>query len=360
MSNKKLLQFFGVIKTMLAILIAMVLAFLFIMMVSKEPLAAIKSFLTGPFSTVRRFGNLIEYFIPVCFTALGVCVMFSVGMSSVIGEGSVFFGGLLAAWVAISSGFTGMPAKLSSFLMAGAVCGVVAMIPMYLKLKFDADLFVGSLMLNYVLLYLGLCILNYVIRDPDVGMTASYAIPSGAVLGTLFKGTKVTSALILAIVAMVLVYVLMDKTHIGYKMRLIGSNMKFAKYSGVNIFAMCMLSSFLGGFLSGVGGAAEILGRHNRFQWMALPGFGWDGILIATIAGFKPKFVPIAALFIAYIKTGADIMNRTSDVASELVVVIQAFMILLIAAKGFLAGTQQKLIVKNIKAAAAQPAESEA
>lgn len=144
MSNKKLLQFFGVIKTMLAILIAMVLAFLFIMMVSKEPLVAIKSFLTGPFSTVRRFGNLIEYFIPVCFTALGVCVMFSVGMSSVIGEGSVFFGGLLAAWVAISSGFTGMPAKLSSFLMAGAVCGVVAMIPMYLKLKFDADLFVGS------------------------------------------------------------------------------------------------------------------------------------------------------------------------------------------------------------------------
>ena len=70
--------------------------------------------------------------------------------------------------------------------------------------------------------------------------------------------------------------------------------------------------------------------------------------------------MPIAALFIAYIKTGADIMNRTSDVASELVVVIQAFMILLIAAKGFLAGTQQKLIVKNIKAAAAQPAESEA
>ena len=354
MSNKKLLQFFGIIKTMLAILIAMVLAFLFIMLVSKEPVAAIHSFLTGPFSTVRRFGNLIEYFIPVTFTALGVCVMFSVGMSSVIGEGSVFFGGLLAAWVAISSGLTGLPVKFSSFLVAGLVCGIIAMIPMYLKLKFDADLFVGSLMLNYVLLYLGLYVLNYIIRDPDVGMTASYSIPDEAVLTNLFPGTKVTSALIVTIVAMVLVYILMNRTHIGYKMRLIGSNMKFAKYSGVNIFSMCMLSAFIGGFLSGMGGAAEILGRHNRFQWMALPGFGWDGILIATIAGFNPKYVPIASLFIAYIKTGADIMNRTSDVASELVVVIQAFMILLIAAKGFMAGTQQKLIVKNIKAAAAE------
>lgn len=352
MTNKQLNQLFSMIKTMLAIFIAMVLAFLLILLVSNEPLEAIKAFILGPFTSIRRFGNMIEFFIPVAFTALGVCIMFSIGMSSVIGEGTVFFGGLLAAWVAISMGFIGGVAQFSSFFVAAIVCGLIAMIPMILKLKYDADLFVGSLMLNYVLLYLGLYILNYVIRDPQVGMAASYEIADATMLGILVKGTKIHTGFIIVIVAIVLGYLFLDKTHWGYQMKLVGSNPKFARYSGVNITKMCLLASFIGGALSGLGGAVEILGRNQRFQWMGLPGFGWDGILIATIAGFKPKFVPIAALFIAYIRTGADIMNRSSDVASELVIVIQSFMILLIAAKGFLSGTHQKLLVKNVKAKA--------
>lgn len=354
MNSRQVNDLFQVIKTMLAIMVAMLLAFLFIVLISHEPVTAIKAFLTGPFSSVRRFGNMIEFFIPVCFMALGACVIFSIGQCSVIGEGASFFGGLLAAWVSIKVGTGGIGVQLLSFLAAGVVCGLIAMIPMFLKLKYDADLFVDSLMLNYVLLYVGTFILNYSIRDPEIGMTASYSLPEGANLSVIIPKTQVTTALILAVVFIILTVLFMNKTSLGYKMRMIGSNSKFAKYAGIPIGGLCMLSAFLGGMLSGVGGAAEMLGRYERFQWLGLPGFGWDGILIATIAGFKAKNIPIAALFIAYIRTGADIMNRTSDVPSELIIVIQSLLILMIASRGFLAKIHQRLIVRFVKGKAAE------
>ena len=68
--------------------------------------------------------------------------------------------------------------------------------------------------------------------------------------------------------------------------------------------------------------------------------------MVATLAYYKPQYILLSALFLGYVRTGADIMNRTSDVASEIVLVIQAIMILFIGAKSFMAGTQQKLRVK--------------
>lgn len=354
MNSRQVNDLFQVIKTMLAIMVAMVFAFLFILLISHEPLTAIRAFLVGPFSSARRFGNMIEFFIPVCFTALGACVIFSIGQCSVIGEGTVFFGGLAAAWVSIKAGQGGVGTQAVSFLAAGALCGLIAMVPMYLKLRYNADLFVDSLMLNYVLLYVGTFILNYSIRDPQIGMTASYALPEGAGLPVLLPRTQVTTAVILALVAIAATVLFMEKTSWGYKMRLIGSNSRFAKYSGIPIRRLCMLSAFIGGGLCGLGGAAEMLGRYERFQWLGLPGFGWDGILIATIAGFKARNVLVSALFIAYIRTGADIMNRTSDVPSELIIVIQSLLILMIASRGFLAKVHQKLIVRYVKGKTAE------
>lgn len=349
MTNKRIHQMFSIIKTLISIFIAMLLAFLVILLVSKEPLSALGAFITGPVTSVRRFGQMLEYAIPVALCALAVCVTFSLNMSTVIGEGCSFFGGLLATAFILQFPFTGFWAKALAILAAGIICALIAAVPMYLKLKFDSDLFVASLMLNYVLLYLGLYILNYYFRDPDYGMTASYEMPETSMLSNIIPKTNVTTGLFLAIVAMVVIYLMMDKTNFGYQIKLIGSNPKFAKYSGVPIFRVCMLASVVGGFLSSMGGSVECLSRNARFQWTALPGYGWDGILIATIAAFKPKNLPWAVLFMAYIRTGADIMNRSSDVAAELVTVVQAFMILLIAAKGFLSGTQHRFIVRNTK-----------
>ena len=109
---------------------------------------------------------------------------------------------------------------------------------------------------------------------------------------------------------------------------------------------MCVLAQFIGGALSGFGGGMEMFGRNPRFAWFSLTNLGWDGIMVATLARYKPQYILFSALFLGYVRTGADIMNRSSDVASEIVMIIQAVVILFIGANAFLARTQQKLRVK--------------
>ena len=152
--------------------------------------------------------------------------------------------------------------------------------------------------------------------------------------------------LIIALIAIVLTWFFLYKTKWGLSIRLIGANPNYARYIGINVFAMCVLAQFIGGALSGFGGGMEMFGRNPRFAWFSLTNLGWDGIMVATLARYKPQYVLFSALFLGYVRTGADIMNRSSDVASEIVMIIQAVMILFIGANAFLARTQQKLRVK--------------
>ena len=103
----------------------------------------------------------------------------------------------------------------------------------------------------------------------------------------------------------------------------------------------------MGGILAGLGGATEILGMYTRFQYQSLPQFGFDGIMIAILSRYNPMYVPIASLFLAYIRVGADIMSRRTDVPIEIVAVVQAIIIILIAAEMFLEKWKHKKIVEN-------------
>ena len=89
-----------------------------------------------------------------------------------------------------------------------------------------------------------------------------------------------------------------------------------------------------------------MLGLYTRFEWAAAPSTGFDGIMVAAIAQRNPAMVPLAALFLAYIRVGADVISRTSDVPAEIVSIIQALIIMLVGAQMFLSGLRHKQIVK--------------
>ena len=101
---------------------------------------------------------------------------------------------------------------------------------------------------------------------------------------------------------------------------------------------MIVLSQVLGGFLAGMGGGIEMLGRYPTFSWSSLPGYGWTGITIAILAGNNPWFVPFAAFFM---------MATYANVPSQLIDIIQGVIFLFFAAEQFLSKYRQKLVVKT-------------
>lgn len=360
MSNKQLNNIFSFVKTLLAILIAMVVAFAIILIASDAPLEALRSFLAGPLTSMRRFGNLLENTIPLIFVGLGVCLLWATGKRTLSGEGAYYFGGLFAALVTIKVGFLAGPAlTVAASLSVMLVCGLLALLPVVVNYKYGTDAFVVSLLFNYVIFYAGNYIFSNYLMDINSTSSGSYLLPESTFLPILIPNTKVNLSLVIALAMVVFTWFFLYKTKWGHRIRLIGVNPNYARYIGINVFGMIVLAQFLGGAISGLGGGVEMFGHNTRFFWFSLTNLGWDGIMVATLARYKPQYILFSSLFLGYVRTGADIMNRSSDVPSEIVMIIQAIMILFIGANAFLAGTQQRLRVRYSTRKAVPASEKE-
>ena len=358
-TNRQIETRFTLIRTLTAAVIALAGCLILILVVSEEPWEAFSAFLFGPLESARNIATVFETAAPLVYAGLAVSVMFSCNQFNMAGEGALYIGGLVASAVAVKLSLPIVVHPILALLLGGVAGAVVCFIPGLLKVKLGATEVVSSLMLNYIVLYLGVYILNYFLIDPAAGFPATERLPETAQLSTLIPRTHFHVGTILAFVLCVVVYLYLYKSKQGYAIRMVGQNEKFAKYSGIGVGGTILSAQLAGGFLAGMGGASEILGSYTRFQWVALPGFGFDGVIVATLAGNNPLLVPLGALFLGYLRVGADIMSRRSDVATEVLSIVQGTIILLVASKLFLQHIKHKYIVsvaeKRESLAAAAP-----
>ena len=340
---------FELIRTLVSVMIAIVLAFAIILLISNQPLEALKTFVVGPLSSTRYIGNIIEMAIPLMFSGLAMCVIFQASLFNLGGEGIFFMSAVIASSVAI---FIPMPAGIHQVVVIGVgalVGAIIASVPGVLKAKWNASELVTSLMLNNILFGVGMYILNYKMRDTNAMAVVSYKFEETALLPRIIPATRIHLGLVIALVTVAIVYFIIYKSKWGYEIRMTGLNKAFAEYSGINTFKVIILAHIIAGIIGGMGGAIETIGMHKRFEWTALPGYGFDGALIAMLARNNPLGVIGSALFLAYIRVGADLVARLSDVPAEMISILQGVIILLISAERFLHSYKQKMMLKEAK-----------
>jgi ABC-type uncharacterized transport system permease subunit len=344
-------KYFEAIRTAAVIVIALIIAFLIISLVSDQPLKTIGIFLLEPFSTKGHIGNVIEMAIPLMFTGLAVSLLFRANMFNLGAEGIFYFSGVVASVLAIHLSLNGWLHPLVAIL-AGSITGaLLSAIPGILKAKWNANELVTSLMFNNILFGVGLYLLNYHLRDAKAFANVSFKFEKTAQLSKLFAGTRIHTGLIIVLVLIVLAHLFLYRTKWGYELRMTGVNREFARYSGMKTAKVIILVHLIAGFIAGMGGSVEVLGMYSRFQWTSLPGYGLDGALVAMLAKNNPLSVIVSALFLAYIRIGADLMARLSDVPSEMISIIQAVIILLISAEQFLKFWKNRMLLKEAKEA---------
>lgn len=348
MKKKNLL--FSTATTGLAVGISLLIAIVIIFCVSDQPGKAVFSLLLGPLQSKRLIGSIFTTAIPICFTGLAVCIMFQASMFNMCAEGSFFLGAIAGAATATNFYLPGILGLIVPVLAGAAAGAILCYIPAVLKAKLGASEMVSSLMLNYVALYLGLYFLNFYLRDQSFGALASYPLPEGSKFPKIVSGTGIHAGIIIVAVFIVLCYLLLFKTALGHKIRMMGQNTHFARYAGIKVGSVIILSQVIGGAVAGIGGSVEVMGMYARFQWTSLPGYGWDGVILAILARNKPQFVPAAAIFLSYLRVGASSMASNTDVPKELITVIQAVMIMLVTAGALLKGLKHKMVIKEAMA----------
>lgn len=347
---KQKLAYFSILRTIAAIAIAVVITIIILLISSDEPGKAMSVLFFGAFKSKFWIGEIFRGAVPLIFAGVAASIMLKCGQFNMIGEGSFYIGGLVGALVAIYLPFTGFFALLIALLTSMVVTSAVGFVPALLKAKLNVNEFVVSLMLNFVMLWVGLYFLQNFFRDSSSGDIATSLIPENSTFSILFEGTYLTSAIIVAIFIALFAGIFIFKTKYGYTIRMTGDNKNFTTNSGLSANSAIIYSQVIGAGIAGLGGAVEILSSiDRRFSWKALPGYGFDGFIVAILAGNNPFLVPFAALFLSYLRTGATLMAVQTDVASELIFVIQAIIIIIVAGQGFMAKLKNK-IVANKKA----------
>ncbi len=345
------------LRIILAVTISLLLGFIITLLVSEDPIVAYKAFLTGPVSKLNRAGEWIKESITLTLLGLAVAVVFKANLFSLGQEGQMLLGALVAGSISL---FVPLPAilRLPLALVAAMVVGFLyGAVPGYLKAHLNANEIVSTLMLNAIALRFYDYILIFFIKPEGAGYNASDFFPKEGVLPNFIPNlpflaeayklfttkANVTIMLYIAILMVVATWFLMYRTPFGYELRMLGSNIKFARYGGVNTRRTITLAMAISGILAGLAGAHLAMGVHTKLIANITVSLGFEGIVVALLARNNPIGVPFAALAYGYIRAGADIMERSSDVSREMVLIIQAIIILLVTAERVLPIIQQRV-----------------
>ena len=336
------------VRIVTAVAIAYAVALITLFVISDDPVYIIQQFVLGPFSSARRIGSIINLAIPFTFTGLCMCFMYAVNKFNLSGEGIFMISGCVISMVALKLG-NSFPAPIAIailFVVGAAVGAFISAIPAVMEAKFKANIVVASLMLNNILVFLAIYLLKYKMRDNTIGFLGSLPLPEVIKFPSIFGKMRVQAGVVIAVIAVILVALLFYKMVFGYKMRVVGNNPQFAKASGINMMGTIIGAQLVGGAIAGMGGTVEILGNYDRFQWTASTQHGFDGLMVAVLARKNPLLVPVAALLLAYIRIGADVVNSKGDIPIEFITIIQGIVILMVAADEFMGGFKKKLIYK--------------
>ncbi|MBQ0009646.1 MAG: ABC transporter permease [Ruminococcus sp.] len=322
------------IRTLAMLLFSLLCAVVVIALASRDDPGAVKVFLTAPFEDGYTVSRILTESIPLMFTGSAVCLMSRAGQFNMFVEGGFFVGAFVSAVLApeLCTGTSSFLVPVLCILAGTVAAAALGYIPAKLKSGLGIDEFVSSLMMNYIVLWVVLYLLNNVWGDPEVTNATKY-LEDFAKLPFLSRDNELSSGFIMAVAVAVLCALFLFKTKWGYEIRLTGNNREFASYSGIRTDRVVVYSQLIGSGLAGFGGGVYLLGNYYRFTWKTLPNYGFDGFVIAIMARNSPILVPFASLFLAYLRVGAQQMSLYTNVQHEVIYIIQGIIIILFGAK---------------------------
>jgi ABC-type uncharacterized transport system permease subunit len=289
---------------------------------------------------LRPFAESLVISTPYIFAGLAVALGFRGGLFNIGAEGQLFVGGLASVYVGYSiSGlpwYLHLPLALLAGMAAGAIWGAI---PGYLKARTGAHEVINTIMMNYIAFRLT----DYLLQGgpmtrPD-GLPITPEIKPSAYLPALFpRPMRLHAGFFLALAFAALVYWFLWKTTKGFEIRMVGANPNAARYAGVRITRMTVLTLALSGTLAGLAGANQVLGLDHKMVRAFSTGYGFDSIALALLGNSHPLGVVLASLLFGFLRGGAARMQSVAGVPVEIIRIVQGMIIIFIAAPEIIRG----------------------
>ncbi len=276
---------------------------------------------------------------PLILCGLSVAVAFKAGLFNIGAQGQFIFGAIGASFIGfrydLPVGIHILAAVAIAIILSGIWGGIVG----FLKAKTGAHEVIVTIMLNYSAARFILWILGEpaFLRPGRIDPLAP-PVKETSRLPLLFgENYRVNVGLIVALLVAALVYFILNRTTLGFRFRAVGANATAARTAGISVGATTIAAMILAGALAGVGGAVHVLGNQYELTTDIAGSFGFDAITVALLGRGSPIGVVLASILFAALRVGGVTMQANVQVPVEIVLVIQALVVLFIAAPGLVA-----------------------
>lgn len=341
MSNRRIPDWADVVLVpLISVLLAFIISAIVIWAIGEDPWEATKLMVQGAFGSSYGWGYTLYYATNFIFTGLAVAVAFQARLFNIGGEGQATLGGLGVAMVCLYLPWPHWSMALVAAMAGAALFGAAwAAIPGYLQVRRGSHIVITTIMFNFI----AAALLNYLLVNvmrpsgsmdpasarfpPEVRLPRLHEILD--VFGIPFsRATPANISLLVAILACVLVWYMLWRTRLGYQIRAFGQSEPAAQYAGISPFRITMYVMLISGALAGMMAINNVMGEANRLLLNAVEGAGFIGIAVALMGRNHPFGVFLAAVLFGFLYQGGAELALWTNIPRELIVVIQALVIL--------------------------------
>jgi len=324
----------------LAILTAVILGGIIIVSVGGNPILAYIGLIQGSFGSAKALSETAVWATPFIFAGLAVALAFKGGLFNIGAEGQLALGATFSAligyalpeWLGRDIPFIiHLPLTIILGMTAGAIWAAIVG---FLKAYTGGHEVINTIMMNYIALNTISYLLNGPMKDrnPNNVIARTPLIADSARMPEIFEGYRIHWGFVLALLVAFLIWWLLNKTTLGFEIRTVGANPDAAKYAGINVKWIIIVTMALSGMLAGLAGSLEVTGLNFRHELGFSIGYGFDAIAIALLGKSHPLGVVFASIAFAAMRNGATRMQFLTQLPVDLISVLQALILLFVAA----------------------------
>ena len=322
-----------IIIPVIAIFLSLTIGAIIIKAIGADPLLAYKILFKGAFGSINSIGEILVKATPLILTGLSFAFAIRAGLFNIGAEGQLYMGGFFATLVGIS--FKGLPMIIHLPLVIIAAFiggGLWGFFAGWLKVKFEANEIITTVMLNYVAIFW----VSYLVTGPMKAHPGTFpqseSVATSAQLPRILPPTRVHLGLIIALICIVLYYIFFRKMILGYETRITGKNMDASKYAGMNSERIMLFIMFISGGMAGLAGASEILGIQGRLLADFSPGYGFSGIVVSLVGMNSPFGIFLTAILFGILKSGGNLMQMIAKVPVAVIYIIEGLVVIFVLA----------------------------